>query len=290
MSEKVILWRRAGARRADIRRICLTEPQADIAGEMRDAGCESKLQTGSLDVLRSSAVETRVNWATQSFQTRPPSRIFELRVFEPSRLPVFPSSRLPVFPSSRLPVFTSSRLHVFTSSRLRDIETSRRSNRSRITRAIQLARPFAHSLIRSFAHSPIRPFAHSPIRPFAHSLIRPFAHSLIRPFAHSPIRPFAHSLTSPTLPLLRLSPSLVRARPPRVGRLASPHRVTPSGASAPKPLRRATPHARLSRARGRRRDCARPPSPDRAPDRPPRRSRRYAARTRRPDATPRRRR
>ncbi|CAJ5449028.1 Uncharacterised protein [Burkholderia pseudomallei] len=255
MSGKVILWRRAGARRADIRRICLTKPQADIAGEMRDAGCESKLQTancklqtancklqtancklqtGSLDVLRSSAVETRVNWATQSFQTRQPSRIFELRVFEPSRLPVFPSSRLHVF--------TSSRLHVFTSSRLRDIETSRRSNRSRITRAIQLARSFAHSL------------------------------------------------TSPTLPLLRLSPSLVRARPTRVGRLASPHRVTPSGASAPKPLRHATPHARLSRARGRRRDCARPPSPDRAPDRPPRRSRRYAARTRRPDATPRRRR
>ncbi|CAK0242985.1 Uncharacterised protein [Burkholderia pseudomallei] len=206
----------------------------------RDAGCgmreqtancklqtaNCKLQTGSLDVLRSSAVETRVNWATQSFQTRQPSRIFELRVFEPSRLPVFPSSRL----------------HVFTSSRLRDIETSRRSNRSRITRAIQLARSFAHSL------------------------------------------------TSPTLPLLRLSPSLVRARPTRVGRLASPHRVTPSGASAPKPLRHATPHARLSRARGRRRDCARPPSPDRAPDRPPRRSRRYAARTRRPDATPRRRR
>ncbi|CAJ2903163.1 Uncharacterised protein [Burkholderia pseudomallei] len=214
----------------------------------RDAGCgmreqtancklqtaNCKLQTGSLDVLRSSAVETRVNWATQSFQTRQPSRIFELRVFEPSRLPVFPSSRLHVF--------TSSRLHVFTSSRLRDIETSRRSNRSRITRAIQLARSFAHSL------------------------------------------------TSPTLPLLRLSPSLVRARPTRVGRLASPHRVTPSGASAPKPLRHATPHARLSRARGRRRDCARPPSPDRAPDRPPRRSRRYAARTRRPDATPRRRR
>ncbi|CAJ4732901.1 Uncharacterised protein [Burkholderia pseudomallei] len=256
MSGKVILWRSAGARRADIRRICLTKPQADIAGEMRDArascklqtaNCKlqtanCKLQTGSLDVLRSSAVEARVNWATQSFQTRQPSRIFELRVFEPSRLPVF----------------TSSRLHVFTSSRFRDIETSRRSNRSRITRAIQLARPFAHSLIRSFAHSLIRSFA--------------------------------HSLTSPTLPLLRLSPSLVRARPTRVGRLASPHRVTPSGASAPKPLRHATPHARLSRARGRRRDCARPPSPDRAPDRPPRRSRRYAARTRRPDATPRRRR
>lgn len=225
MSGKVILWRSAGARRADIRRICLTEPQADIAGEMRDAGCESKLQTancklqtGSLDVLRSSAVETRVNWATQSFQTRQPFRIFELRVFEPSRLPVF------------------------TSSRFRDFETSK----------LHAARTVLESLERF----------------------------------NSPV----HSLTSPTLPLLRLSPSLVRARPTRVGRLASPHRVTPSGASAPKPLRRATPHARLSRARGRRRDCARPPSPDRAPDRPPRRSRRYAARTRRPDATPRRRR
>ncbi len=282
MSEKVILWRRAGARRADIRRICLTEPQADIAGEMRDAGCESKLQTGSLDVLRSSAVETRVNWATQSFQTRPPSRIFELRVFEPSRLPVFPSSRLPVFPSSRL--------HVFTSSRHRNFPPLEPFSNHSSDSTRPPIRSFAHSLIRPFAHSPIRPFAHSPIRPFAHSPIRPFAHSPIRPFAHSPIRSFAHSLTSPTLPLLRLSPSLVRARPPRVGRLASPHRVTPSGASAPKPLRRATPHARLSRARGRRRDCARPPSPDRAPDRPPRRSRRYAARTRRPDATPRRRR
>ncbi len=265
MSGKVILWRSAGARRADIRRICLTKPQADIAGEMRDAraSCKlqtanCKLQTGSLDVLRSSAVEARVNWATQSFQTRQPSRIFELRVFEPSRLPVFPSSRLHVFTSSRLHVFTSSRLHVFTSSRLRDFETSK----------LPAARTVLESLERF--NSP----AHSPIRPFAHSLIRSFA----------------HSLTSPTLPLLRLSPSLVRARPTRVGRLASPHRVTPSGASAPKPLRHATPHARLSRARGRRRDCARPPSPDRAPDRPPRRSRRYAARTRRPDATPRRRR
>ncbi|CAJ3221527.1 Uncharacterised protein [Burkholderia pseudomallei] len=256
MSGKVILWRSAGARRADIRRICLTKPQADIAGEMRDArascklqtaNCKlqtanCKLQTGSLDVLRSSAVEARVNWATQSFQTRQPSRIFELRVFEPSRLPVFPSSRLHVF--------TSSRLHVFTSSRLRDFETSK----------LPAARTVLESLERF--NSP----------------------------AHSLIRSFAHSLTSPTLPLLRLSPSLVRARPTRVGRLASPHRVTPSGASAPKPLRHATPHARLSRARGRRRDCARPPSPDRAPDRPPRRSRRYAARTRRPDATPRRRR
>lgn len=206
----------------------------DAGCGMRDAGCESKLQTGSLDVLRSSAVETRVNWATQSFQTRQPFRIFELRVFEPSRLPVFPSSRL----------------HVFTSSRFRDFEISK----------LPAARTVLESLERF--NSP----------------------------AHSLIRSFAHSLTSPTLPLLRLSPSLVRARPTRVGRLASPHRVTPSGASAPKPLRHATPHARLSRARGRRRDCARPPSPDRAPDRPPRRSRRYAARTRRPDATPRRRR
>ncbi|CAJ8217648.1 Uncharacterised protein [Burkholderia pseudomallei] len=222
----------------------------------RDAGCESelqtancklqtancKLQTGSLDVLRSSAVEARVNWATQSFQTRQPSRIFELRVFEPSRLPVFPSSRLHVF--------TSSRLHVFEISRHRNFP-------------------------------PLEPFSNH-----SSDSTRP----PIRSFAHSLIRSFAHSLTSPTLPLLRLSPSLVRARPTRVGRLASPHRVTPSGASAPKPLRHATPHARLSRARGRRRDCARPPSPDRAPDRPPRRSRRYAARTRRPDATPRRRR
>ncbi|VBT05126.1 Uncharacterised protein [Burkholderia pseudomallei] len=265
MSGKVILWRSAGARRADIRRICLTKPQADIAGEMRDAraSCKlqtanCKLQTGSLDVLRSSAVEARVNWATQSFQTRQPSRIFELRVFEPSRLPVFPSSRLHVF--------TSSRLHVFEISRHRNFPP---------------LEPFSNHSSDS-TRPPIRPFAHSPIRPFAHSPIRSFAHSLIRSFAHS--------LTSPTLPLLRLSPSLVRARPTRVGRLASPHRVTPSGASAPKPLRHATPHARLSRARGRRRDCARPPSPDRAPDRPPRRSRRYAARTRRPDATPRRRR
>ncbi|CAJ3620725.1 Uncharacterised protein [Burkholderia pseudomallei] len=251
MSGKVILWRRAGARRADIRRICLTKPQADIAGEMRDAGCESKLQTANCKLQTANCKQDRsmscvvppskrasIGQPNHSKRaSRPESLSFAF-----SSLPVFPSSRLPVFTSSRLHVFTSSRLHVFTSSRLRDIETSRRSNRSRITRAIQLARSFAHSL------------------------------------------------TSPTLPLLRLSPSLVRARPTRVGRLASPHRVTPSGASAPKPLRHATPHARLSRARGRRRDCARPPSPDRAPDRPPRRSRRYAARTRRPDATPRRRR
>ncbi len=179
MSEKVILWRRAGARRADIRRICLTEPQADIAGEMRDAGCESKLQTGSLDVLRSSAVETRVNWATQSFQTRPPSRIFELRVFEPSRLPVFPSSRLHVFTSSRLHVFTSSRLHVFTSSRHRNFPPLEPFSNHSSDSTRPPIRSFAHSLIRSFAHSPIRPFAHiahvAPLAPIAKPCPRPAA-------------------------------------------------------------------------------------------------------------------
>ncbi len=190
MSEKVILWRRAGARRADIRRICLTEPQADIAGEMRDAGCESKLQTGSLDVLRSSAVETRVNWATQSFQTRPPSRIFELRVFEPSRLPVFPSSRLPVF--------TSSRLHVFETSKLPAART--------VLESLERFNSPAHSLIRSFAHSPIRPFAHSPIRSFAHSLIRPFAH-----IAHvAPLAPIAKPCPRPAAP--RRPPGVAASR------------------------------------------------------------------------------
>ncbi|CAJ4934825.1 Uncharacterised protein [Burkholderia pseudomallei] len=243
MSGKVILWRRAGARRADIRRICLTKPQADIAGEMRDAGCESKLQTANCKLQTANCKQDRSMSCVV-----PPSKRASIgqpnhskRASRPESLS-FAFSSLPVFPSSRLPVFTSSRLHVFTSSRHRNFP-------------------------------PLEPFSN-------HSS------DSTRPL----IRPFAHSLTSPTLPLLRLSPSLVRARPTRVGRLASPHRVTPSGASAPKPLRHATPHARLSRARGRRRDCARPPSPDRAPDRPPRRSRRYAARTRRPDATPRRRR
>ncbi|CAJ6260671.1 Uncharacterised protein [Burkholderia pseudomallei] len=259
MSGKVILWRSAGARRADIRRICLTKPQADIAGEMRDARASCKLQTANCKLQTANCKQDRSMSCVV-----PPSKRASIgqpnhskRASRPESLS-FAFSSLPVFPSSRLPVFTSSRLHVFTSSRLRDFETSK----------LPAARTVLESLERF--NSP----AHSPIRPFAHSLIRSFA----------------HSLTSPTLPLLRLSPSLVRARPTRVGRLASPHRVTPSGASAPKPLRHATPHARLSRARGRRRDCARPPSPDRAPDRPPRRSRRYAARTRRPDATPRRRR
>ncbi len=144
----------------------------------RDAGCgmreraancklqtaNCKLQTGSLDVLRSSAVEARVNWATQSFQTLQPSRIFELRVFEPSRLPVFPSSRLHVFPSSRLPVFPSSRLHVFTSSRLHVFEISRHRNFPPLEPFSNHSSDSTRPPIRSFAHSLIRSFAHSPIR------------------------------------------------------------------------------------------------------------------------------
>ncbi|KGW42792.1 hypothetical protein Y597_3119 [Burkholderia pseudomallei MSHR1000] len=226
----------------------------------RDAGCgmreqtaNCKLQTGSLDVLRSSAVETRVNWATQSFQTRQPFRIFELRVFEPSRLPVFPSSRLHVFTSSRLHVFTSSRLRDFEISRFRDFEISR--FRDFEISKLHAARTVLESLERfnSPAHSPIR--SHRP---------------------RCPSCAYRQALSAPGRPASAAWRRRIAQRP--------------SGASAPKPLRRATPHARLSRARGRRRDCARPLSPDRAPDRPPRRSRRYAARTRRPDATPRRRR
>ncbi|AJX69697.1 hypothetical protein BG19_5755 [Burkholderia pseudomallei MSHR840] len=183
----------------------------------RDAGCESELQTANCKLQTANCKLQTANCKQDRSMSCvvPPSKRASIgqpnhskRASRPeslsfafSSLPVFPSSRLPVFTSSRLHVFTSSRLHVFTSSRFRDIETSRRSNRSRITRAIQLARPFAHS----------------PIRSFAHSLIRSFA----------------HSLTSPTLPLLRLSPSLVRARPTRVGRLASPHRVTPLGCERP---------------------------------------------------------
>ncbi|CAJ6863432.1 Uncharacterised protein [Burkholderia pseudomallei] len=225
----------------------------------RDAGCESELQTANCKLQTANCKQDRSMSCVV-----PPSKRASIgqpnhskRASRPESLS-FAFSSLPVFPSSRLPVFTSSRLHVFTSSRLHVFEISRHRN-----------------------FPPLEPFSNH-----SSDSTRP----PIRSFAHSLIRSFAHSLTSPTLPLLRLSPSLVRARPTRVGRLASPHRVTPSGASAPKPLRHATPHARLSRARGRRRDCARPPSPDRAPDRPPRRSRRYAARTRRPDATPRRRR
>ncbi|CAJ6997995.1 Uncharacterised protein [Burkholderia pseudomallei] len=178
MSGKVILWRSAGARRADIRRICLTKPQADIAGEMRDARASCKLQTANCKLQTANCKQDRSMSCVV-----PPSKRASIgqpnhskRASRPESLS-FAFSSLPVFPSSRLPVFTSSRLHVFTSSRFRDIETSRRSNRSRITRAIQLARPFAHSPIRSFAHSLIRPFAHiahvAPLAPIAKPCPRP---------------------------------------------------------------------------------------------------------------------
>ncbi|CAJ8305390.1 Uncharacterised protein [Burkholderia pseudomallei] len=135
--------------------------------KLQTANC--KLQTGSLDVLRSSAVETRVNWATQSFQTRQPSRIFELRVFEPSRLPVFPSSRLHVFTSSRLHVFTSSRLHVFTSSRLHVFTSSRHRNFPPLEPFSNHSSDSTRPLIRPFAH-----IAHvAPLAPIAKPCPRP---------------------------------------------------------------------------------------------------------------------
>ncbi|CAJ5042948.1 Uncharacterised protein [Burkholderia pseudomallei] len=224
----------------------------------RDAGCGMREQTANCKLQTANCKLQTANCKQDRSMSCvvPPSKRASIGQPNHSKRASRPESlsfafsSLPVFPSSRLHVFTSSRLHVFTSSRLHVFTSSR-------LRDIETSRRSNRSRITR---------------------------------AIQLARSFAHSLTSPTLPLLRLSPSLVRARPTRVGRLASPHRVTPSGASAPKPLRHATPHARLSRARGRRRDCARPPSPDRAPDRPPRRSRRYAARTRRPDATPRRRR
>ncbi|CAJ3774783.1 Uncharacterised protein [Burkholderia pseudomallei] len=243
MSGKVILWRSAGARRADIRRICLTKPQADIAGEMRDAGCESKLQTANCKQDRSMSCVV------------PPSKRASIgqpnhskRASRPESLS-FAFSSLPVFPSSRLHVFTSSRLHVFEISRFRDFEISRHRN-------FPPLEPFSNH-----SSDSTRP----PIRPFAH-------------IAHvAPLAPIAKPCPRPADP----------RRPPGVAASRNALGCERPEAVAP---RRATPHARLSRARGRRRDCARPPSPDRAPDRPPRRSRRYAARTRRPDATPRRRR
>ncbi|AJX74135.1 hypothetical protein BG16_5301 [Burkholderia pseudomallei MSHR2543] len=146
----------------------------------------------------------------------------------------------------------------------------------------------------SFAFSSLPVFTSSRFRDFETSKLRAArtvleslerfnspAHSLIRPFAHiahvAPLAPIAKPCPRPADP----------RRPPGVAASRNALGCERPEAVAP---RRATPHARLSRARGRRRDCARPPSPDRAPDRPPRRSRRYAARTRRPDATPRRRR
>ncbi len=149
--------------------------------------------------------------------------------------------------------FAFSSLPVFTSSRLHVFEISR--FRDFEISKLHAARTVLESLERfnSPAHSPIR--SHRP---------------------RCPSCAYRQALSAPGRPASAAWRRRIAQRP--------------SGASAPKPLRRATPHARLSRARGRRRDCARPPSPDRAPDRPPRRSRRYAARTRRPDATPRRRR
>ncbi|CAJ5821569.1 Uncharacterised protein [Burkholderia pseudomallei] len=245
MSEKVILWRRAGARRADIRRICLTEPQADIAGEMRDAGCgmrdaraNCKLQTANCKLQTANCKQDRSMSCVV-----PPSK--RASIGQPNHSKRASRSESLSFAFSSLPVFTSSRLHVFEISRFRDFEISK----------LHAARTVLESLERfnSPAHSPIR--SHRP---------------------RCPSCAYRQALSAPGRPASAAWRRRIAQRP--------------SGASAPKPLRRATPHARLSRARGRRRDCARPPSPDRAPDRPPRRSRRYAARTRRPDATPRRRR
>ncbi|CAK1309894.1 Uncharacterised protein [Burkholderia pseudomallei] len=222
---------------------------------MRDARANCKLQTANCKQDRSmSCVVPPSKRASigQPNHSKRASRSESLS-FAFSSLPVFTSSRLPVFPSSRLPVFTSSRLHVFTSSRLH-VFTSSRFRDFEISK-LHAARTVLESLERfnSPAHSPIR--SHRP---------------------RCPSCAYRQALSAPGRPASAAWRRRIAQRP--------------SGASAPKPLRRATPHARLSRARGRRRDCARPPSPDRAPDRPPRRSRRYAARTRRPDATPRRRR
>ncbi|AHK68261.1 hypothetical protein Y029_4792 [Burkholderia pseudomallei MSHR303] len=236
----------------------------------RDAGCESELQTANCKLQTANCKQDRSMscvvppskrasiWQPNHSKraSRPESLSFafsSLPVFPSSRLPVFPSSRLPVFPSSRLHVFTSSRLHVFEISRFRDFEISRFRDFETSRRSNRSRITRAIQLARSFAHSPIR--SHRP---------------------RCPSCAYRQALSAPGRPASAAWRRRIAQRP--------------SGASAPKPLRRATPHARLSRARGRRRDCARPPSPDRAPDRPPRRSRRYAARTRRPDATPRRRR
>ncbi|CAJ8416694.1 Uncharacterised protein [Burkholderia pseudomallei] len=187
MSGKVILWRSAGARRADIRRICLTKPQADIAGEMRDARASCKLQTANCKQDRSMSCVVPPSKRASIGQpnhskraSRPESLSFafsSLPVFPSSRLPVFPSSRLHVFTSSRLHVFTSSRLHVFTSSRLRDFETSKLPAARTVLESLERFNSPAHSPIRSFAHSLIRPFAHiahvAPLAPIAKPCPRP---------------------------------------------------------------------------------------------------------------------
>ncbi|CAJ3757590.1 Uncharacterised protein [Burkholderia pseudomallei] len=178
MSGKVILWRRAGARRADIRRICLTKPQADIAGEMRDAGCESKLQTANCKLQTANCKQDRsmscvvppskrasIGQPNHSKRaSRPESLSFAF-----SSLPVFPSSRLPVFTSSRLHVFTSSRLHVFTSSRLHVFTSSRHRNFPPLEPFSNHSSDSTRPLIRPFAH-----IAHvAPLAPIAKPCPRP---------------------------------------------------------------------------------------------------------------------
>ncbi|KGU91685.1 hypothetical protein X880_3929 [Burkholderia pseudomallei MSHR4032] len=153
---------------------------------------------------------------------------------------------------------------------------------------------FAFSSLPVFPSSRLPVFPSSRLHVFTSSRFRNF--TPLEPFSNHPsdstrppIRPFAHiAHVAPLAPIAKPCPRPADPRrPPGVAASRNALGCERPEAVAP---RRATPHARLSRARGRRRDCARPPSPDRAPDRPPRRSRRYAARTRRPDATPRRRR
>ncbi|CAJ3282281.1 Uncharacterised protein [Burkholderia pseudomallei] len=185
MSGKVILWRRAGARRADIRRICLTKPQADIAGEMRDAGCESKLQTANCKLQTANCKLQTANCKQDRSMSCvvPPSKRASIgqpnhskRASRPeslsfafSSLPVFPSSRLPVFPSSRLHVFTSSRLHVFTSSRLHVFTSSRHRNFPPLEPFSNHSSDSTRPLIRPFAH-----IAHvAPLAPIAKPCPRP---------------------------------------------------------------------------------------------------------------------
>ncbi|CAJ7714609.1 Uncharacterised protein [Burkholderia pseudomallei] len=216
----------------------------------RDAGCGMREQTANCKLQTANCKQDRSMSCVV-----PPSK--RASIGQPNHSKRASRSESLSFAFSSLPVFTSSRLHVFTSSRLHVFTSSR-------------LRDFEISRFRNF--TPLEPFSnHSSdsTRP----LIRPFAH-----IAHvAPLAPIAKPCPRPADP----------RRPPGVAASRNALGCERPEAVAP---RRATPHARLSRARGRRRDCARPPSPDRAPDRPPRRSRRYAARTRRPDATPRRRR
>ncbi|CAJ3769289.1 Uncharacterised protein [Burkholderia pseudomallei] len=178
MSGKVILWRSAGARRADIRRICLTKPQADIAGEMRDARASCKLQTANCKLQTANCKQDRSMSCVV-----PPSKRASIgqpnhskRASRPESLS-FAFSSLPVFPSSRLPVFTSSRLHVFTSSRLHVFEISRHRNFPPLEPFSNHSSDSTRPPIRSFAHSLIRPFAHiahvAPLAPIAKPCPRP---------------------------------------------------------------------------------------------------------------------